>query len=211
MTKRNEWDNERHDKRVPDKTIMTWTSRNSKRTPTGGQKPTEQVGWRMTRWTHSLATTTWTSQNSKRTPIGGTNLWNDWDDKRHDERVPNVTRTPTGGHEPPEWAGQQMCSWCNKCVPNVTNGVPTWQEPPQEGTNLQNEQDDECVPRRDDDNLDFPELEENPHMRAQTSWTPPAHPHPSVNIIWFSTRIFLPYILFGLPQFGVRVQPFCHH
>ena len=131
---------------------------------------------------------------------------------------------------------------------DTTNAFLMQQEPPQEGTNLQNERDDKHVP--DATNV-FPMRrtrswrDENPHRRAQTSgmsrtmnvfpdkttmiqtfWnlkkTPiwghephepplPAHPHPSVNMIWFSTRIFLPYILFGLPWFGVRVQPFCCH
>ena len=80
--KRNEWDDERHDERIPDKTIMTWTSQNSKRTPTGGQKPMEWVGWWTMQWTHFLVTTTWTSWNSK--------------------------RTPTGGHKPPEQVGWQI-------------------------------------------------------------------------------------------------------
>ena len=219
MTKRNEWDDERHDEHVPDKTITTRTSRNSKRTPTGGQKPMEWVGWWMTRWTHSPVMTTWTSQNSKRTPIGGHEPLErpGWQTtqrtcSRCDENPHRRARTSGMSGMTNVFPMRQMCSWCVKHVPDAVNTVPTWWEPPQEGTNLWNEQDDECVPRRDVNNPDFLELEENPHMRARTSRTPlPAHPHPSVNIIWFSTRIFLPYILFGLPRFGVRVQPFCRH
>ena len=90
--KQNEWDNEWHNEHVPNKMITIQTSWNSKRTPTGGQKPMEQVGWWTTWQTHSLVTMTWASWNLK--------------------------RTPTGGHEPLEQAGQQMtwgtCSQCDK-------------------------------------------------------------------------------------------------
>ena len=82
MVKQNKWDDEQHDEHVPDKTIVTQTSQNSKRTPTGGQKPMEWVGWWTMQWTHFLVTTTWTSWNSK--------------------------RTPTGGHKPPEQVGWQI-------------------------------------------------------------------------------------------------------
>ena len=214
--KRNEWDDEWHNERVPDKTIMTQTSWNSKRTPTGGQKSTERVGWWTTRWTHSPVTTTWTSQNLKRTPIGGHEPL-EWQTtwrmcSRCDENPHRRAQTSGMSGTTNMFLMWQMHSRCDKHVPDATNAVPTRWEPPQEGTNLQNEQDDKCVPRQDDNDLDFPELEENPHVRAWTSRTPlPAHPHPSVNIIWFSTQISLPYILFGLPWFGVRVQPFCRH
>ena len=151
MTKRNEWDNERHDERVPDKMITTRTSWNSKRTPTGGQKPTERVGWRMTRQTHSPAMTTWTSQNSKRTPIGGhkplewagwqttrreppqegKNLQNEWDDEQCDEHVPQWWQLgPPGTRREPPLEGMNLWNeWDNKQGPDVTRTLTEGHKP----------------------------------------------------------------------------------
>ena len=177
MTKQNKWDDEQHDEHIPNKTITTRTSQNSKRTPTGGQKPTEWVGWWTTRRKHSPATTTWTSQNSKRTPIGG--------------------------HEPLEWAGWQMTwrtrSWC-------------YENPHRRARTSRTSRMTNVFPNKTSMIRTSRNLKRTPIWGHEPHEPPlPAHPHPSVNIIWFSTQIFLPYILFGLPWFGVRVQPFCRH
>ena len=73
--------------------------------------------------------------------------------------------------ENPHWRAQT--SGTTGMTTDTMNAFLMRREPPQERTNLRNKQDDEYVLRQDDDNPDFPELEENPHMRAQTSRTPP--------------------------------------
>ena len=49
--------------------------------------------------------------------------------------------------EPPQEGMNLQNEQDDKHIPDVTNMVLMWQEPPEEGTNLQNKQDDECVPQ----------------------------------------------------------------